>query len=103
MSIDSGILELLKSWPQTTEFSGDNGWAFSSPVKLGRLPVSYLGSGRCFNGREPRRALANALALDPADPNADLALATAYNSVSRLQKAEAAAGMQSFDRLVTLF
>jgi integrase len=39
MSIDSGMLELLKSWRQTTQFSGDNDWAFASPVKLGRLPV----------------------------------------------------------------
>ena len=41
MSIDSGMLELLKSWRQTTQFSGDNDWVFASPVKLGRLPVSY--------------------------------------------------------------
>lgn len=41
MSIDSGMLKLLKSWRQTTEFSGDNDWVFASPVKLGRLPVSY--------------------------------------------------------------
>jgi integrase len=41
MSIDSGMLEVLKSWRQTTQFSGDNDWVFASPVKLGRLPVSY--------------------------------------------------------------
>ena len=41
MSIDSGMLELLKSWRQTTQFSRDNDWVFASPVKLGRLPVSY--------------------------------------------------------------
>ena len=35
------MLELLKSWRQTTQFSGDNDSAFASPVKLGRLPVSY--------------------------------------------------------------
>ncbi len=41
MSIDSGMLEVLKSWRQATQFSGDNDWVFASPVKLGRLPVSY--------------------------------------------------------------
>jgi hypothetical protein len=41
MSFDSGMLELLKSWRQTAQFSGDNDWVFLSPVKLGRLPVSY--------------------------------------------------------------
>jgi integrase len=41
MSIDSGMLELLKFWRQTAQFSGDNDWVFVSPVKLGRLPVSY--------------------------------------------------------------
>jgi integrase len=41
MSIDSGMLELLKSWRQTTQLSGYNDWVFASPVKLGRLPVSY--------------------------------------------------------------
>jgi hypothetical protein len=46
MSIDSGMLELLKSSPQTTQFSGDNDWVFASPVKLGRLPVSYPSSRR---------------------------------------------------------
>ena len=31
----------LKSWRQRTQFSGDDGWVFASPIKLGRLPVSY--------------------------------------------------------------
>jgi integrase len=41
MSIDSEMLEVLKSWRQTTQFSGDSDWVFASPAKLGRLPVSY--------------------------------------------------------------
>src|SRR5258708_36083745 len=41
MSVDSEILEVLKTWKQTTEFSADEDWMFASPVQLGRLPVSY--------------------------------------------------------------
>lgn len=41
MSIASGMLEVLKSWRQQTQFSGDDDWVFASPIKLGRLPVSY--------------------------------------------------------------
>ena len=63
MSIDSGMLELLKSWRQTTQFSGDNDWVFASPVKLGRLPVSYPWVWKVFQRAEPRRALGNSGAL----------------------------------------
>ncbi len=41
MSIDADMLALLKSWRQATEFATDSDWIFASPVKLGRLPVSY--------------------------------------------------------------
>ena len=41
MSIDAEILEVLKAWRQTTQFSLDEDWMFASPVQLGRLPVSY--------------------------------------------------------------
>lgn len=41
MSIDAEMLALLKSWRQGTQFASDNDWVFASPVKLGRLPVSY--------------------------------------------------------------
>jgi len=50
MSIDSGMLEVLKSWRQTTQFSGDSDWVFASPVKLGRLPVSYPWVWKVFQG-----------------------------------------------------
>jgi tetratricopeptide (TPR) repeat protein len=46
-------------------------------------------SSRDFNGALDDATLAQA--LDPAEANAYLALATAYNSVSEFQKAEAAA------------
>jgi len=50
MSIDSGMLEVLKCWRQSTQFSGDSDWVFASPVKLGRLPVSYPWVWKVFQG-----------------------------------------------------
>jgi len=41
MSVDPEMLEVLKAWKQSTEFSSDQDWIFASPVQLGRLPVSY--------------------------------------------------------------
>lgn len=41
MSIDSDMLEALKAWRQATQFCSDADWMFASPVKIGRLPVSY--------------------------------------------------------------
>jgi integrase len=41
MSIDSSLLEVLKRWKQTTQFSAQEDWIFASPVQLGRLPWSY--------------------------------------------------------------
>ena len=41
MSIDQAILETLNTWRRTTEFANSEDWMFASPVKLGRLPVSY--------------------------------------------------------------
>ena len=38
---DAEMIELLKVRKQTTPFSDDGDWIFASPVKLGRLPVSY--------------------------------------------------------------
>jgi hypothetical protein len=46
------MLELLKPWCQTTQGSGDNGWVFASPVKLGRLPVSYSWVWKVFHRAE---------------------------------------------------
>jgi integrase len=39
--IEASLLELLKVWKQTTQFSGSDDWMFASPVQLGRLPWSY--------------------------------------------------------------
>lgn len=41
MSIDAGVLQVLKVWKQTTQFSAQEDWIFASPVLLGRLPWSY--------------------------------------------------------------
>ena len=41
MTVDAGLLELLKTWKQTTQFSSQDDWIFASPFKLGRLPWSY--------------------------------------------------------------
>jgi integrase len=38
------LLECLKSWKQSSEFSGTEDWIFASPFKLGRLPYSYTGT-----------------------------------------------------------
>lgn len=41
MTVDAGLLELLKTWKQTTQFPSQDDWLFASPFKLGRLPWSY--------------------------------------------------------------
>ncbi len=41
MSVDRELLEILKAWKQTSQFSGAEDWMFASPVQLGRLPWSY--------------------------------------------------------------
>lgn len=46
LAIDKELLELLKLWKQTTQFSGDEDWVFASPLKIGRLPYSYTGFWR---------------------------------------------------------
>jgi integrase len=40
MSIDSTMLEVLKLWKQTSQFSAPDDWVFASPSQLGRLPWS---------------------------------------------------------------
>ena len=34
----------MKSWKQSSQFSGAEDWIFASPFKLGRLPYSYTGT-----------------------------------------------------------
>ena len=35
------LLDVLKQWRQTTQFSDSEDWIFASPAKLGRQPLSY--------------------------------------------------------------
>ena len=46
LAIAGELLDRLKVWKQTTEFSADSDWIFASPVKIGRLPYSYTGVWR---------------------------------------------------------
>ena len=41
MVMDAELLEALKYWKQTTQFSEPEDWIFASPVQLGGLPWSY--------------------------------------------------------------
>jgi integrase len=41
--IAGDLLDHLKLWKQSTQFSGDSDWIFASPAKLGRLPYSCTG------------------------------------------------------------
>jgi integrase len=43
MHIDGGMLEVLRTWKQTTQFCTPDDWVFASPAKIGRLPISYAG------------------------------------------------------------
>jgi integrase len=40
MTIDDEMLEIMKRWRQTTEFSDPDDWMFASPVQFGDLPWS---------------------------------------------------------------
>ncbi|PYX26233.1 MAG: hypothetical protein DMG82_02575 [Acidobacteria bacterium] len=43
LTISDDLLEVLKVWKQTTQFSASEDWMFASPVQIGRLPYSYTG------------------------------------------------------------
>lgn len=46
MTIAKEMLDVLKQWHRTTQFSAGSDWVFASPMQLGRLPVSYAGFWR---------------------------------------------------------
>ncbi len=48
MAVDAEMLEVLKAWKQTSQFSTDEDWIFASPVQLGTLPWSYPWLWRVF-------------------------------------------------------
>jgi integrase len=41
LTIAKELLKVLGRWRQVTQFSADSDWIFASPIKLGRLPISY--------------------------------------------------------------
>jgi len=41
LHISSDLLEVLKSWKQTSQFSAADDWMFASPAQLGRQPWCY--------------------------------------------------------------
>jgi integrase len=41
MVIADELLDVLKTWKQTTQFSDNEDWMFASLVKIGRQPLSY--------------------------------------------------------------
>lgn len=41
MSIDKAMLDTLSGWRALCQFSNTEDWMFASPIKLGRLPMSY--------------------------------------------------------------
>ena len=43
LTISDDLLEVLKVWKQTSQFSASEDWMFASPVQIGRLPYSYTG------------------------------------------------------------
>ncbi len=43
LTIANELLDMLKAWKQTTQFSAPENWIFASPVQIGRLPYSYTG------------------------------------------------------------
>jgi hypothetical protein len=48
VSIDPDMLEVLKAWKQTTQFSLDEDWIFASPAKLGACRSPTPTCGGCF-------------------------------------------------------
>jgi len=53
MAVDAEMLEVLKAWKQTSQFSADEDWIFASPIQLGALLGLIRGSGVSFR-RPPR-------------------------------------------------
>jgi integrase len=60
MSLDAGLLEILKTWKQTTQFSAQEDWIFASPTQLGRLPWSYPHILRLFDKASSDAGIAHA-------------------------------------------
>jgi integrase len=59
MAIDAVMLEVLKTWKQTSQFSTDDDWIFASPAKIGRLPWSYPYILRLFHSAATSAGVGN--------------------------------------------
>jgi len=46
MTLDDGLISILGTWKQNSQFAQEEDWIFASPWKLGRLPYSYTGFWR---------------------------------------------------------
>jgi integrase len=57
MVIADDLLDVLKQWKQTTEFSASEDWIFASPVKLGRQPLSYTHVWRTLSDAATRAGM----------------------------------------------
>jgi integrase len=57
MVIADDLLDVLKQWKQTTEFSAPEDWIFASPVKLGRQPLSYTHVWRTLSDAATRAGM----------------------------------------------
>ncbi len=57
LSLDPMILERFYVWRQATQFSSDEDWIFASPLKLGRLPISYPWVWKSFQQASTRSAI----------------------------------------------
>ncbi|MGC2741608.1 MAG: site-specific integrase [Candidatus Angelobacter sp.] len=57
LPIDAGLLEMLKTWKQTTQFSASEDWIFASTVQVGRLPYSYTGVLHVFQKAAKRAGI----------------------------------------------
>lgn len=54
-AITATLLERLKTWKRQSDFSGGEDWIFASPIKLGRLPYSYVRLAGTCAGRRRRK------------------------------------------------
>jgi len=57
MDVAPELLDVLKAWKQLSEFSSGSDWIFPSPVKIGRLPISYAGVYRTLSSAGERAGI----------------------------------------------
>ncbi len=55
LAIDQELLEVLRVWKQTTQFSAEEDWIFASPLKRAAFPIRTRGFGANLSGRPKKR------------------------------------------------